>query len=427
MNRIICAPESRIPKKLDSNTMYFYEYSCPKSTADAKVGHFGTELRHKIKKLGCGILPSIPAWDFMTIALSVASADCYVPRSKCVDGWTRVINIEIYLVDPTPWNMVKEQLQATLRFLTGDYWKIIFHQGGEPPEKPKRPGNFDADCISLLSGGLDSLVGYIDLISEKRKPILVSQNIDSQVQQKFAESVVKNQPHFQWSHAIHPQGNEASTRARSIVFFAFAAIVASYLGSKDKPFEIIVPENGVISLNIPLNPGRLGSLSTKTTHPVYLKGLQDIWEKVGIHAYLQLPYRFKTKGELLCECQNRSLIESFASQSISCGRFGRKHKHCGRCVPCMVRRAAFMKAGINDDTVYIYEDISASKSRPDRGSDDISAMAVACKQIEEDGIESLIQGNLYFASSEELSDYRSVVQRGFIELRELLKKYLLYD
>jgi hypothetical protein len=40
-----------------------------------------------------------------------------------------------------------------------------------------------------------------------------------------------------------------------------------------------------------------------------------------------------------------------------------------------------------------------------------------------DGIEPLIQGNLYFASSEELNDYRNVVQRGFIEIRELLKKY----
>jgi hypothetical protein len=45
------------------------------------------------------------------------------------------------------------------------------------------------------------------------------------------------------------------------------------------------------------------------------------------------------------------------------------------------------------------------------------------KEIEADGIESLIQGNLYFASSEELGDYRSVVQRGFIEICELLKKY----
>jgi hypothetical protein len=423
MNKIICAPESSIPKKLDSNTMYFCEYSRPQSTTDAKVGHFGTKLRHEIKKRGCGILPSIPAWDFMTIALSVTSADCYVSRSKCVDGWTRVINIEIYLVNPTPWNMVKEQLQDTLRFLTGDYWKITFHQGGEPPEEPRNQSDFDADCISLLSGGLDSLVGYIDLISENRKPILVSQIIDSQIQQKFAKSVVKNQPHFQWSHAIHPKGNEDSTRARSIVFFAFAAIVASYLGSEDKPFEIVVPENGFISLNIPLNPGRFGSLSTKTTHPVYLKGLQDIWKKVGIHAYLQLPYKFKTKGELLCECPNRSLIESLASQSISCGRFGRTHKHCGRCVPCMVRRAAFMKTGINDDTVYIYKDILALKSRLDRGSDDIGAMAVACAQIEKDGIESLIQGNLYFASSEELNDYCNVVQRGFIEISALLKKY----
>ena len=327
----------------------------------------------------------------------------------------------VYLVNPQPWDSVKIQLQNTLRFLTGDYWNLTFIQGGNPPEKPKKRGEYDADCVSLLSGGLDSLVGAIDLATDGRKPILVSQNIDVAVQKEFASMVMNSQPHFQWSHAIHPKGNETSTRARSIVFFAFAAIVASYLGNQDNPFDIVVPENGFISLNIPLNLCRIGSLSTKTTHPVYLQGLQDIWQEAGIHARLKMPYQFKTKGELLLDCKKPSLLKQIASKSISCGRYGRTHQHCGRCVPCLVRRAAFLKAKIDDVTTYLNSDISDPSSRPSNGADDIGAMAVACTQIKEDGIESIIQGNLFFANPSELNDYQAVVSRGFDEIHHFLE------
>lgn len=421
MNKIICAPESHIPEKLASDTMYFCEYAVPKSH-NAEVGHFGTELRNEMKKRG--IIPSIPAWDFLTIALSVASADNYLPRKKCFDGWTRNFDIEIYLIDPNPWIEVKKKLQDTLRFLTGDYWKITFHQGGELPEKPKKKSEFNVDCVSLLSGGLDSLVGAVDLAASGHKPAFVSQNTISAIQQEFARKVAKESPHFQWTHAIHPKDIEPSTRARSIVFFAFASIVASFWGNQVNPFDISVPENGFISLNIPLNPGRMGSYSTKTTHPVFMRGLQEIWNQVGIHARLNLPYKFKTKGELLAECKNRTLIEELAATSVSCGRFGRYgRKHCGRCVPCMVRRAAFINAGINDPTEYVKDDLSQSKSRPNTGADDIGAMAAACVQIEQDGIESLIQGNLFFAFDQEFMEYKQVVERGFLEVRQLLEKY----
>ena len=420
MSKIICVPESCIPPKPDSGIMYFCEYAVPKSQ-DRRIGHFGTELRKEIKK--SGITPSIPAWDFMTIALSIASADHFVSRARATDGWTRTIDIEIFLVDPQPWITICKQLQNTLRFLTGDYWKITFHQGGEPPKEPKKKEEFETNCVSLLSGGLDSLIGAIDLIAEGRKPIFISQTINSAIQENFAKTVSKSSSHFQWTNAIHPKDNEPSTRSRSIVFFAFAAIIASNFGVQGSPFDIIVPENGFISLNIPLNPGRMGSYSTKTTHPVYLKGLQDIWQKVGLHARLILPYQFKTKGELLSECKNDSLVQSLASMSVSCGRFGRKHKHCGRCVPCMVRRAAFIKAGIQDDTAYIKDDLAVLKSRPDQGADDIGAMAAACLQIEQDGIESLIQGNLFFAPEDEFANYQEVVKRGFVEIRQLLQKY----
>ena len=62
--------------------------------------------------------------------------------------------------------------------------------------------------------------------------------------------------------------------------------------------ELFVPENGYISLNMPLDPLRAGSLSTKTTHPVYMKSMQEIWNDVGIDIDFVLPYKYKTLWSL---------------------------------------------------------------------------------------------------------------------------------
>jgi len=124
---------------------------------------------------------------------------------------------------------------------------------------------------------------------------------DKDTQAKFAGALVNLDCHFQWSFATSHRGpSEKSTRARSIVFFALAALAASAIRSfNEQPVDIIVPENGFISLNVPFGPSRMGSLSTKTTHPVYMDGIQTLWDTVGIHSKLVFLFRDKTKGELL--------------------------------------------------------------------------------------------------------------------------------
>lgn len=243
-----------------------------------------------------------------------------------------------------------QAIKVALRFLTGDFWKLTLADGGYPPPRPKAPVMFDADCVCLLSGGLDSLVGALNLTEEGRHPLLVSQTAkgDKETQSLFATGLGGNERHLQWNQNIRPKVEdiEGSTRGRSIGFFAFAAVAADYLATVKvglpKPVEVFVPENGLISLNVPLNPGRMGSLSTKTTHPVFMERLQKLWDALGIPAVLRLPYAAMTKGEMMAACQVPDVLAQVASQATSCGRFVRNgYKHCGRCVPCLVRRASF--------------------------------------------------------------------------------------
>lgn len=418
MRKIICYPDSSVPNHFDSKVDYFELFSNPNSS-NTNVRSLGLPLPYDLKKYG--IVPPITVIDFTSFAFSVVAADKLIDRSESPDGWTRMIDLTIFLSEPEKWMTVKTSIEKMLRFLSGDFWSLTFVASKEPSIKftyhhcPR-----ENDCVCLLSGGIDSLIGAIDLLSERRNPIFVSQIFrgDKKRQQKFAQRLGDNNL-CQWSIG-RLRGTEGSTRTRSLAFFAFALLASSAISKSDRPTEIIVPENGFISLNVPLDANRMGSLSTKTTHPVYMTLLQEIWDKLGINAKLVLPYKYKTKGEIIKECKNKNIMKELIFETNSCGKFQRHGlKHCGVCVPCLVRRAAFLEAGLQDTTEkgYYYDDISKSNSM------DLNAVAFAIRQVESLGINKFVCGDLAFASPEERNAYLDVILRGINELKNLLKEY----
>lgn len=416
MNQVTSCPVKLLPAELDPGIHYF---TLCRSSGREGVGHIAIELPKEIRK--AGLAPSVQAWDFAALAMSVAAADKAIHRSDSADGWTRLIELSIYLNQPVVWEAKRPQLEELLRFLTGDFWVLHFLGGGEPPPKAKNQKQFGADCVCLLSGGIDSLVGAIDLVSAGKNPLFVSQVVrgDRKTQKKYAVALGGGNRHCQWSCAINHVGpSEKSTRARSIVFFAFAALAASAVPSAaGQPVEIVVPENGFISLNVPLSPSRFGSLSTKTTHPVYMKRIQSIWDAVGIQAKLVFPYQGQTKGELLVACADQAKLFGLIVDSTSCGKHQRhKLKHCGECLPCMVRRAAFLKAGKPDTTAkgYCREQLALSTSN------DVAAAATAYLRYQAKGIRRFVGGALSFASHHERILYEGVVARGMDEIGQLL-------
>src|SRR5690606_1917148 len=171
------------------------------------------------------------------------------------------------------------------------------------------------------------------------------------------------------------------------------------------PVQVFIPENGFICINPPLVPGRVASLSTRTTHPLFIAELQELLEGLGIAVRLELPYRFKTKGEMLRECADQALLESVASDSTSCGRFRTYNRtHCGRCVPCLIRRAAFLAWGPGRDTTrYAYPSVVGSDKSS--GPDDPMAAALAVLSVREKGLDRFLGATLAFASPAERAGY----------------------
>lgn len=421
MKNVMCMPGAQFPSVLDPHSQWISMYST--LIAGGNVGYAAPNLKTYVEK--AGLRPDVNTWDFVTFALAVSAADRTVLREQSPNGWTREINLTVAVHNCGLWNEMRSDLVSMLRFLTGDYWELSFVTDHSKVPCAKREKQYSEDCVTLLSGGVDSLVGAIDLVACGRNPILVSHTVrgNKPAQELFATRISPHGTHFSWNQVIESASGhgERSTRARSIVYFAFAALAATGIRAQaGGRREIVIAENGFISLNLSLNPGRVSSLSTKTTHPVYMDKLQIIWDRLGLNLKLTMPYKFKTKGEMLCDCRNQDLLKELLGSSTSCGRFAvYKLRHCGRCVPCMVRRAAYIKAGFEDDSDYVYEDLSRAGKDPK----DVGAMAVRCLQSGRQDFDAKIAGNFAFARIDERKNFIDMYKRGLKEVQNLLQIY----
>lgn len=204
-----------------------------------------------------------------------------------------------------------------------------------------------------------------------------------------------------------------------MIFLAYGLIAASAIQEDTSGVrtKLVVPENGFISMNVPLTDLRLGSLSTRTTHPYFLRQIQGVWDAVGLSVEMVNPYQHRTKGEMLVECADQDLLQKLASRSTSCGRFARYgYKHCGRCVPCLVRRAAFERWGISDATQYKYGNLTVQ-----RDFDDVRSLAMACLRVQAVGVERWASGAINHAELGDPQPYLEMVDRGIEEARVLLR------
>lgn len=334
-----------------------------------------------LKKIG--VFPSEIGIDLLVLAAHIHAADTRISRTEqSQDSWTREIRLVVPVSDPARWDTVAPTLKKSLDFLTGDRWTIGFRA---------RPGRFTTlsqaappsliaapfDSVSLFSGGLDSLIGAIDLLEDGATPLLVSHFGDgatSNAQGKLFAGLKKHYIKSPFERLrvgmtfvdglVEGVGGENSTRGRSFLFFALGVFAGTGLGRR---FVLRVPENGLIALNVPLDPLRLGSNSTRTTHPYYMARWNDLLVALGIDGEIRNPYWDKTKGEMAAACLNPDLLKKLATDSLSCSSpakarwLGHGIQQCGYCLPCLIRRAALTAAwgAGNDPTTYTVPNLHA--------------------------------------------------------------------
>ena len=118
---------------------------------------------------------------------------------------------------------------------------------------------------------------------------------------------------------------------------------------------------------------------------------------------------------MLSGCQNSELLLSVIDRTISCGKFRRINQQCGRCVPCIIRRAAYHAASIPDRTRYKYSNLAHV-----RDDDILSFQAALVRRRYEDLKRWLLRSGPLPSDPALMAAYVDVFRRGLDEVDAFL-------
>jgi len=398
-------------------------------------GIAGFPLHHNLD--ACFIHPSPPppaVAAFLLAALGVWAGDKLLPRSSRPDAWTR--EIVLHLPATPEWAGLSPQFARVLNFLTGDLWTIKPREArlnlgfASRWEKPWQP-----EAVALFSGGLDSLGGAIDQLEAGRRLLLVSQHDYGQLaatQQNLAGALAAHYGPERVQHlnlrVQFPEASELTLRSRSLLYLALGLTAAAAF-RPDMP--LLLPENGWVSLNPPLTLNRLGTCTTRTTHPFFLEQITRLWRDAGIKHPLANPYQHLTKGELLAQCRNRELLEKLAPRSSSCARpvasrwWRQAGGECGYCYPCLLRRAALHRLRWDRGENYLLDVLAAPETLRHRvRGRDLRALLLALRTWEEAPEE--VEGRVYWGEPDpgwarKYAETKRLLNSGFQEIGQFFR------
>jgi 7-cyano-7-deazaguanine synthase in queuosine biosynthesis len=292
--------------------------------------------------------------DWLEIHSAIFAADRAAPRDPGLD-WNRSIELHVPVRDPIFWSGHSAAFEDIFSSLTYDRLSLNFHGGtafSDPP-RPRTDPFPEADSIALLSGGLDSFVGALELHAAGAKPLFfaasgsgatngsqaavfkVIETLDPT--REMLKLVCKRQSGF--------PGDEGSQRSRTFLYASCAALVATALGFED----IYVNENGIMAVHVPLTAARLGSFSTRTAMPRVLNQMATLaTNALGSQVHIKNLLMGMTKSEVAERAHGLGHAGD-VDKTVSCWSISHHSStHCGYCSPCVMRRLACLKHGIKD-------------------------------------------------------------------------------
>lgn len=280
------------------------------------------------------------------------------------DSWYRDLTLCVPVSDPDFWNDpgVLGQLKAVLNFASGDSWDFHFTKGR--PEDHQLPIEFDPqealqnpDSLFLFSGGMDSLCAVVEARLAGKKPLLVGHSPAFHIrdrQRRLANSL-KNAIGGSWHfplinvavHKTRYEARETTQRTRGFLFAAMGLLFADRLGIE----RVAIADNGVVSLNLPINHQLVDTKASRSTHPRFLRLFNNLADSVLTNgSQVFNPLWDRTRAETL-ESLKRANATALLEETNSCShtRFLTQFEpHCGICSQCIDRRFATLIAGLEE-------------------------------------------------------------------------------
>lgn len=383
-----------------------------------------------------GKSPSV-SFSLLYLSAIVYAIDRSIERGiYSIDGWSREFDVDIHIPEFELLHPLEDRINSMLSFLTGDYWNCHIVGSADVSYLPYTDTTiFDGITqVNLFSGGMDSLIGAIDYMTDHPEgKLFLASHYDSIMRGPLSDQkglIRKFGLNYRGRYCPFPAvliqpglSEELSCRSRSMMFLAIAIIAASYANC-----NVVVPENGSVSLNYPLSPSRRASCSTRTTHPVFMTMFRDVVRGLGINVEINNPYEKMTKGEMVRACSDKDYLLRVVGYSNSCGKRGMHQymydnhyaTHCGHCMPCMYRRAALI--GEHDSTAYGNQFITLFGKKGGQVAEDFYAML---EFLRKDLTREQIKRELRIAGMsrfEDLDEYVDLVVRTREELSAMIRE-----
>jgi 7-cyano-7-deazaguanine synthase in queuosine biosynthesis len=353
--------------------------------------------------------------------------------SRRPSSFTRRLHLTVEVADPARWEgEAINQVAQLLFWLTGDTWDLQLVQDPTTLPTSAFEASDGVDTVALLSGGLDSYLGALHLISTLRETPLFVGHYDTATTVRRAQNIVHGW--LQEAHTPPPSytqiefaqaadKKESSSRSRSFLFVALGTAVAASRGVS----TLFVPENGFTSLNLPLHPNRAGALSTRSTHPETFYRVNTLLQTVDLAVAVTNPFAAHTKGEemrLVADSHPPSGWDRIAGLTVSCSKLdgarikcGNSTLNCGLCYACVTRRGAFIAAGVDDTTIYLSDELTgdARLELLERRYSDRAAIAYATTR----GVDDDVIDAGTWPPDADLDEISELARRGLAELKEV--------
>jgi hypothetical protein len=326
----------------------------PKPSVNLKI----EGLKHKV--IGA-IHPRVD--DLIRIAAFVYAADLEISRGGLADvhlvRWKRNVTLCIPVNDVVFWakHEVRTALIDALMFATEDWWSFHFTQDGPNQLTLDMDSTLAAatpDCVVLFSGGTDSLCATLQAVLDQgRKPLLVSHRSAGHHAHRHLRLIDELDRRIdawgfpQISFWVQNQsGGDGHETQRSRAFL-YAALGAAVAGQARVP-DVLLADNGYVSLNPPINGQVVGAVASRGTHPTFLRLVNTLLTQVFAGAVtVRNPLDDQTRAETLTVLTRHNL-GALLPLTRSCGKSLREkgHPHCGACSQCVDRRIAVLHAGL---------------------------------------------------------------------------------
>ena len=339
-------------------------------------------------KLSARLMAPVPdrLLDLLEVASAVFAADATVPRGTDLrtnmgEAWRRNFKFRIAVRDPEFWKLpqTRAALIAAAEFLSDDSFEFSFFQAERPVETqtyfpfgPTEDGEPFAHVI-LFSGGLDSLAGAIETLETSPGRVALVTHQSAQKRMPFQADLARELERRYGSRVLwipvrarrrRAKVRDTTQRSRSLLFAAIGFAVARMLGAT----RVSLFENGIVSQNLPISPQVIGSMATRTTHPLGLVRLGELLGHVaGEPVRIDNPFQWLTKTEVVAKLRDHGAAD-LVGRAVSCSHVferSRDKPHCGACSQCLDRRFALLAAGMTDgDPFDAYETDVLTGPRP---------------------------------------------------------------